>query len=517
FPQRAQTKELAAPPRDLDRKLRKERGLREKVEARNVELKKKLKEVKGEAPKLPDTSVVEEKETSWQPGDAALKLDMTTAAKAAAVTSQVMSKNPSNTPTKTVVASTTSNSGLIQSPTSYPPTSESTRKAGNSLTRASSDATKKTNNFLSQNESGRTVAGSLPSDAQNDSVRPTTQLLSQPPTPAAAFSSGKGPAGAGCAKGSVTPLPGQGAGQGPAPAPNPANVTPTGESNHSQRIMVEGEMTAADASSRILKQFNESEGDPGRTTARDNSPVKLSPQLSQQPPQINESTNVAANVATVPTQHPPRNGKKASFHRPSQSLHDFDPLSSHHHVASNSDTVLPIISLPSSYSLGAVPIHTAPMSSTMPITDISGTFMSPNPFVVPVAFEMASTAALTNESQPLPQENGQTLMTNGFSGFQQQQFMVLSQQQPIMIQQMGPGVQQIPETTGGQWVHSSSLPNQHSVDAYQQSSAPVPKHPVQYQQQSPATSHHQRQGQHMASQVSQPQPQNASNPFDPLS
>jgi hypothetical protein len=164
--------------------------------------------------------------------------------------------------------------------------------------------------------------------------------------------------------------------------------------------------------------------------------------------------------------------------------------------------------------------------------------MSQNPFMVPVAFEMASapvgSAVVNGEPRPSLVGGGQTFMTTGgFQGFSQQQFMVVPQQQPIMLQQVGSGLPQVQENSSGHWPQTQSFPTQ-AMNGYPQSNfAGVhtqqqpqlqhatlqAQHPPQNQQQQHQQQHLQQQQQQQQQQQVQQQAQQtpASNPFDPLS
>jgi hypothetical protein len=496
--------------------LQEERALREKAEARNAELRKKLKEAKGEAIKPPEKAAVGDEDAIRQSGDSTSKNETTNVAGG---NKDNHFNTPSNTPTKP----TGSNIAPKVSPSSQSPSSETIRKPGNSMTRSSMDTTKNTTNLSLQKETENCSASALNKNS-NDSNRASLQTNMDPLATIA--NSGSGTEFLGVRAPSEAPessLAEHAVGQGTVSADKPANSTPKAPS---QLKKAEENQNAADASSRIMKSFNamEDEAGPNRNAVKDSSAGTLNQKVLQQAPLNNSETAIPSGTVAVPSssQQPERNGVKASLHRPTRSLHDFDPLSSHH-VTSNSDTMLPVISIPPSYSLGAAPINTAPPTGTNPITDINGTFMSPNPFMVPVAFEMAAATTLPNEQQPLYPENGTTLMGSDFAGFQHQQFMVVPQQHPIMLQPVGSATQQMADMGGGQWVHGTSLPSQQQTNSYQQPPAPMTQlsqqHPTQFQQQPSVTlqQHQATSNLNTVQPTPQSQHQSTSNPFDPLS
>jgi hypothetical protein len=175
---------------------------------------------------------------------------------------------------------------------------------------------------------------------------------------------------------------------------------------------------------------------------------------TQNPKKITEAP---ASASAAPLLIPPlrqatqstQNGATPG-HRHSQSMNDFDPFRLTTSPTSNSlhqTETIPTVFLPASMSLSTLPPYAAPGTERVTVTsELDGTFMSPNPFVIPVAFGMAphhenvatasqtaSVGGVLDDHQQHPQaqftSNGQaTLMANGFNtGIQHQQFMVVPQ------------------------------------------------------------------------------------------
>jgi hypothetical protein len=485
---RDKNKELEARNAELDRKLREERILREKAVAESLVLVTRLKETKGVEP---DRTVLKEDYTSRHIGDSASKLDLT---KRDVVTKEYESTAPNSTG-----VATQSTSSMMQSTKRNSSSSDVTRTAGSSMTRATTDETTMPKISSLQKDRGENGGGPMPDVHFMDSLQ-LSQSITQPPVSTGVTASDislSAPAKDHSTSGHVVES-------------VPVNSVSNGDVP--LQSLVDANNSVVGASSGIIKHFNEGGSDPTRFATRDVSPSKANLQVAQQSPlKHNESSNVLSTRTCVPTQQQMRNGEKNPSHRPSQSLHEFDPLSSHHHVASNSETALPGIPIPISY-IRPVPLN-AFSPGTMPITDINGTFMSPNPFVVPLAFEMTPSPSVMNESQPFPTDDGPPLMSSGFSGYQQPQFLVLPQQQPIMIQSVGSAVQIVSDMNGGQWVQGTSFPGQEPPITYPHLSA---SHQTHYQQRTAPPRHHVQQAQRMANQGSQPQAHKASNPYDPL-
>ncbi len=414
---------------------------------------------------------------------------------------------PSNTPTNSKALA--ANSGTAPPPSSYSMASDVARKEGSSTSQQeTSDVTKKTtnpSNQLAQSGTAGILGVSLPNHSVNDNGRMAEGVQTQPQASKAASTPMKGPL-------VLTPVP---LSQAHPPPPKPKNET--------------------DLSVRIMNSFGAKEDDSGRrTTPKDNSPSRVMPIESQQTSVVNSENNArSASVVTgennarpAPVPHMPSlrqnfNETKTSTHRATQSLQDFDPMSAHYHISSNSESMLPVLSLQSSYSLGAVPINSENAMERMASTNLNGTFLSRNPFVVPVAFEVAPASvgvtSLGNEMSPSAVTSGQTVMTNGLQGFQQQHFMVVSHQQPIMFQQIGTGVQSLQDMNGGHWGLSTTLPIPNQGTNYPQGKMSVgPLQQAGQNPQQPLPSHYQLQ----TTNHQHPKTQNQktpSNPFDPLS
>jgi hypothetical protein len=510
---RDKNKELEAKNRELDRKLREEKGLREKVEARNADLRKKLREAKGEPPRPPDkASTLNDNDAPRLCAEAVTSVDKGKQGIGGPNETYLATSTPSSTPTKPVQSSAAKPSTLA-SPSVHSITSDETKKAGSLSNKLKAqeqvkifergnipilhdDGIGKAKAFLPDGVQKNTASETQPSKSTPQSVT-TTGTGSAPPPKALAPSQGK-----------VVPMKLQN-------MPTKANPV-HGQTNE----VKEGN----DQSSGINHTVNGNDIEGENKALKETNTTKPNP-LAAQSTAIHTAnvTSLSGSTPVAPAVQQPQNElHQVPTHRSTRSLHDFDPLSSHNHHSSSSDTMLPVVSLPTSYSLGAVPINSGH-------SDVNGTFMSPNPFMVPVAFEMGAPAAaappsLGHDSHPHHVANGHTVMATGFQGFQQQQqFMVVSQQQPVMFQQIGNDIHQVSEHSNAQWgqqqVPVSNQQQQHQLGNYPQpntSGVLLPQSNLQQQphQYPPSLQHQGQQPQH---QASHPHQQNASNPFDPFS
>ena len=361
--QRDKNKELEAKNRDLDRKFREEKALREKVETRNAELRKKLRDAKVETTvpvKQSDhAGIADGKDTS----NATDKIGISTAKG-----KEVLSTSTgTTTPTKTKANSSNT---MVPSPSNQSMASEVTRKAG-SLQKTSKEPPRTASTSLGTGKNGestRKPGSSSTGPVSNKSVAADTSRkvgTSQSSASAAQVSTpSKGTAATASLKGSSASL---GTNQkGKAPSVSAKSTMSKADSSQSSKL------EAKNANEQLLHAKTIAATDPeltSRTSANDNSPSKGNQNVSHSQPASR------TNDTLVSSARQPTNGNRPPNHRATQSLHDFDPLRSNANVAANSNTVVPVISLPTSYSFEA--------------TDLNGTFMSQNPFMVPVAFEMA--------------------------------------------------------------------------------------------------------------------------------
>jgi hypothetical protein len=472
----------------LDRKLREEKVLREKADARVADLRKKLRDMKGEnaTAKVVDQNSPEEQDPTCQQPELRCT-DKTGGTSIAANKDVATVATPNVTPVK--VKPTSTNASSLQSPSIQSISSDVTRKAGTSIANnQTKDGNRETaGSFLTQlasTDTARKAGSSLNLTPQVDGSRKAGSSLPLPATAGAGLTVSKGTA-----------------------APSPLKTA--SKNDHGQPCNVETQKN--DASFRMVNSLGGKDGETlSRASIKDNSPSNAGPILSQQ---------VWRNNDGIPLAPARRAPNEIKGHRQTHSLHDFDPLSSNGNTTI-SDTM--VISLPTSYSLEAVPVNSNAPAGRMPLNEIDGTFMAQNQFVVPLTFQMTSaplgTSGVNSEQHSSTTNVGQTVMANDFNGFQQQQFMVLPQQQPIMFQQLH-------QVQDNNWPQNTTYPNQPGTNYtqvqfpgqqphFQQQQQANLQH--QQQQQQPTLQQQQQQFQHQIPQQSHPQ-QNASNPFDPLS
>lgn len=176
-------------------------------------------------------------------------------------------------------------------------------------------------------------------------------------------------------------------------------------------------------------------------------PTKGNPTPATQP---GRNDVMAPTPVTVTGQNGTPLPSKAHF------VSEFDPLRPTHAVESPniSGGMVPVISFPTQLSLEAVPINATSTIFQNPANSAEldqGTFVSENPFVLPVTLGMAPAVDQSTG-------NGFQQMPNSF---QQQSFMVVPQQQPIMFQQVsGTSVDQLTNTIAGQILQP--IPSQQS-------------------------------------------------------
>lgn len=217
----------------------------------------------------------------------------------------------------------------------------------------------------------------------------------------------------------------------------------------------------------------------------------------------NESMSTIATPPLMPPLRSHTNGPRASGHKHTQSLHDFDPLKS----------TVPVISFPTPLSLETLPIKTSSTLESVSLShDLSNTYMGQNSLVMPVSFGMVPTAvritdgAIEQNSSPMTER--QALVANNYHGLHEQQFMVVQQQQPIVFNQMTGGMQQqmIDSTYQPQQRSNTLQNNQYAGGSLQQ----------QHTQHQPLQSHLQHQSHH-TQHSSQQTYTNPAYSFDPFS
>lgn len=366
--QRDKNKELEAKNRDLEKKLRDEKALREKAEGRNAELKRKLKEAKGESPASATSTManvtegvpLEEKETTRKRSD---------------------SFSLSEKPRMVVRSSTSPASGM-----------EATKPPDASA--------------FTPTKSKPTTTATSTGHEGSSSLCPSTHSMSSEVTKKAGTT----------APLSARPL-------GAAPIKGKLNPSNSDSLQEDKPLDLEGDMLARSASME------------GSVPP---SPAKIqTPTISEQQKKVGEAP---ASTSAVPPLIPPlrqpknpaRNG--ASCHMHTNSMTDFDPFrsdNSREAAGLQTDANLVPFILPTSMSLSTFPAYAAPGSESMSMTSgFEGTFMTPNPFMVPVTIGMA----------PHPTSGADPAAGNGmladhhpqqyeFTGIQQQQFMMVPQQQ----------------------------------------------------------------------------------------
>lgn len=142
-----------------------------------------------------------------------------------------------------------------------------------------------------------------------------------------------------------------------------------------------------------------------------------------------ESMHTLGTPPLVPPLRSQTNGTKASGHKHTQSLHEFDPLKS----------TVPVLSFQAPLSFETLPIKTTTTSESVPLPQ----YMSQSGVMMPVSFGVSPTAVRTTDggfqrSPPAMTAERQTLVANNY----EQQFMVVPQQQPIIFNQMAYPTQQ---------------------------------------------------------------------------
>lgn len=230
--------------------------------------------------------------------------------------------------------------------------------------------------------------------------------------------------------------------------------------------------------------------------------------VKEKPEQVlhkrNESMSTITTPPLIPPLRPNANGMKASGHRQTQSLHDFDPLKS----------TVPVISFPTTLSLETLPIKTPSASENVALPhDLRNTYVGQNSLVMPLSFGMAPTTVRTDgaiEQNHTPMTERQTLVANDYQGLQEQQFMVVPQQQPIVFNQMaGRMQQQMAGNTYPTQQRSSTLQNHQYTGGLLQHQN-TQHQPLQRQLQHQSHQHH-------AQYSNQQTYATSGNPFDPFS
>lgn len=399
--QRDKNKELEAKNRDLDRKLKEEIALREKCEARCLELQKALRESNGDIP----------------------------AARARSVGQSV--DDPKTKPLDKNVANGLNGRDALQPPAGGNSPSQNLKKVKEPLRTGPAGVVPPS---LSTNKS-------LPRDvpAPQRAVPPGPDAL--PP---------KGP----------TPIPvnptisrpqvSTGPEESKKDEPNsiPGQVSST--SNTAPKMVDTPSMSRVPADCSSLP-------DAGKAGSSDSVRQGMAwrSDTSQPQPAVHPPTPQHPHQATTRV-----NPQHAAAAPKAPSLRDFDPLGPSSSSNLGSD-VVPVISFPTNMSLGAVPLG----SPTPVFQDASGqtysaapapfgeqynqaTFVSENPYMVPITFGLAPSAAEPNGG------NFQLDMTNSF---QMQPIML---QQPVMLQQVHSGVSQwpaAPPTVNGQQYYQQQM------------------------------------------------------------
>jgi len=190
---------------------------------------------------------------------------------------------------------------------------------------------------------------------------------------------------------------------------------------------------------------------------------------------------------------------------------------------------MPVISFPISL-VEKLPVKSSLPSDNMNLTsEIGNAFVSQDPVVV---LGMApSTIRATDgtvEQHPSPVTGRHTVVANGFHELQQQQFMVVPQQEPIIFNRLTGGVQQqMVSKIGDQW--TNTYLHQHQGNILQQShhysGGPLQQQHIQQQSHQQQIQQNQLQKQQLQQQQHQyaiqhqtyQMHQNTGNPFDPFS
>lgn len=385
--QRDKNKELEARNKELERKLREEKVLREKADARIIDLRKKLHEVQGEVNLAKETSL---DETGFRGPRAEPSVEKGNAG--SYPVEEVKPSTPITTPITPRPAVRTS-SDSVPSPANQ-----------NSQT-ISSEVAKVTASTKIQHGVSATSMGGLVAPGANIVTQVVEQIEKREPTMA-------------------------------------------------QSIRLPGSGTETTV---VLNASNP--------------PTPANPKAH--PQRVNDRQLPPVPVAPVP---PLRQAAKGASngHKHTQSMNDFDPLRNTvtTEMYLKNDTMVPVVSIPTSVTLEANPINTAPSFGSVPlVAEVDESFKSQNHFIIPAAF--GATPAVTESSVGSEQHSssfamGQTSMVNGFHGLQQQQQQfIAAQQQPIMFQHVAGGIQ--PFSSSGQWVQGyMNQPVANSQGAMQQ-------------------------------------------------
>ena len=383
--QRDKNKELEAKNRDLEKKVRDEKSFREKAETRIADLKQKLKDVKSES--------------------------------AATVPSASITKVPEDIPVQ-------DHEGLR------------TRSGSFSMEKPKNVTRSSTGSVLKTDASKPSVAAPLPKIATTTST----------PTKGVQATTGR-PNGNQSQTGIASPS--ASAHSFSSDATKRAGTSPQLSAKQSEDSMI-GTMKPQKLDHDNNNDGKEKDtGVPSKHT--DNSSLPNSSTVSPSPkPTTYNQTMVTEAPASASAAHPSipslqhtgdstQNGKPG--HRHTHSLNDFDPFRADAHLNSESNLQQALF-FPASMSLSTLPAYTAPEtgSTTVASSEFDGTFMSSNPFVVPVTFGMTPHPDVNTGPQATEDHqhyapatlssNGQaTLMTNGFTtGIQEQpQFLIVPQ------------------------------------------------------------------------------------------
>ena len=203
-----------------------------------------------------------------------------------------------------------------------------------------------------------------------------------------------------------------------------------------------------------------------------------------------ESMSTIGTPPLVPPLRSHTNGTKASGHKHTQSLHDFDPLKS----------TVPLISYPTPLSFETLSIKNSATPESVSLPQCMGQ----SSVVMPVSFGMAPTTVRTTDGgfrrSPSPMTGRGTLIANDYQGLHEQQYMVVPQQQQIVFNQM-------------------TYPTQQRTNTFQNHQYTGRAPQQQNTQHQPIRSHIQQQTHHHQTQQSNQQTYTtaSANPFDPFS
>lgn len=240
-----------------------------------------------------------------------------------------------------------------------------------------------------------------------------------------------------------------------------------------------------------------------------NAPSPFNPKSQQR---LNDRPLPPVPVAPIP---PLRQSVKGvpNGHKYTQSMNDFDPLRNSMTTAMylQNDTIVPVVSIPTSMAMDPYPFKVVPPIGSVPlVAEVDGSVKSQSHFILPASFEvlpgvMDSGTATDQHTTSLA--TGQSSLVNGFHGFQQQQQQqfVAVQQQPIMLQHVPGGMQ--PFVGSGQWAQAyTNQPFAYTQGAiHQHQHASTLGHPLPQQQ---LVQHNNPQQQQPVQNINQLQMQN---------